>query len=71
MHLAPEQLDSLVSTVEAANLASVTAATIRSWAKRGHLIPACHESGRPLYKWIDVARAERLTRDHARRTFVA
>lgn len=71
MNLAPETLESLVSTVEAANLAGVTATTIRSWAKRGHLVPTCRENGRPLYRWIDVARAERKTRDavHARRNF--
>lgn len=72
MQLAPETLNSLISTTDAANLAGVSAATIRSWSKRGHLVPACHDNGRPYYKWIDVARAERATRrDSTRRNFVA
>lgn len=72
LDLAPETLESLVTTTQAANLAGVTAATIRSWRSRGHLIPSqVDPGGRPLYRWIDVARAERRTRDHARRTFVA
>lgn len=69
--LAPETINSLVTTAEAANLAKVSAATIRSWANRGQLKAAEHRNGRPLYRWIDVAKAERLTRDLARRTFVA
>lgn len=78
MILAPETINSLVSTATAAQMAGVKAATIRKWVERGHLKPATDEDGvpvlrggRPLYKWIDVAKAERLTRDLARRTFVA
>lgn len=71
MNLAPETLNSLITTAKAANLAGVSAATIRSWAKRGHLVAAEHVEGRPLYRWIDVAKAERRTRDLARRSFAA
>lgn len=64
MEIAPETYESLVTTTEAANLAGVSAATIRSWAHRRILEPAGREAnGRPLYRWIDVARAERKTRD--------
>lgn len=70
--IAPELLDSLVTTTEAANLAGVKVAAISNWKQRGHLVPAAHDGrGRPLYRWIDVAKAERATRDHARRTFAA
>lgn len=68
--LAPETLESLVDTAQAANLAGVTTDTIRQWSARGHLPKAgLDNSGRPLYKWIDVAKAERATRDRARRKY--
>jgi hypothetical protein len=67
---APEALDSLITSTEAANLACVGVATISKWRDRGHLTPAAYDDrGRPLYRFIDVARAERATRDRARRTF--
>jgi hypothetical protein len=79
--LAPDLIDSLISTTEAANLAGVSVAAISNWRERGyltvtgervHLTPACHDGrNRPLYKWIDVAKAERATRERARRTFAA
>lgn len=70
--IAPELLDSLVTTTQAANLAGVRVSAISNWKDRGHLAPAMHDGrGRPLYRWIDVARAERATRDLARRTFAA
>lgn len=79
--LAPELIDSLITSTEAANLAGVTVAAISNWRERGyltrdgqrvHLAPAEHDQrGRPLYRWIDVAKAERATRDRARRTFAA
>lgn len=68
--IAPELLDSLVTIMQAANLADVRVSAISNWKDRGHLGPAMHDGrGRPLYRWIDVARAERKTREHARRTF--
>lgn len=68
--IAPDLLESLVSSAEAANLAGVKVDTIRKWRERGHLEPAgLTAKGRPLYRWIDVAKAERATRDHARRTW--
>ncbi|MFI6337822.1 MerR family transcriptional regulator [Streptomyces sp. NPDC050535] len=48
--------------------ATVTAATIRSWAHRGHLDPAgLDDHGRPLYDLADLARAEYATRGRALR----
>jgi len=82
--LAPELLESLVSTSEAANLAGVKVSAITNWRERGylvdtvdgpkrvHLAPAGLDvRNRPLYRWIDVAKAERATRDRARRKYVS
>lgn len=67
--LAPDRLDSLITTNEAAALAGVAVATIRSWIQRGHLTPVGRDplTDRPLVKFIDVAKAERATRSKARR----
>lgn len=63
-------IDQLLTTTEAANLAGVAVCTFSNWVSRGKLAPAgLDERGRPLYKLIDVAKAERATRDRARRTF--
>ena len=67
--LAPDSIDSLITTAEAATLCGVTAETIRVWVHRGILSPAgLSEKKRNLYRLIDVAKAERMTRDKARRT---
>ncbi|MDN5859941.1 MAG: helix-turn-helix domain-containing protein [Pseudonocardia sp.] len=68
--LTAEELDVLVTTTDAANLAKVTVAAVSQWRRRG-LLPVTDrdERGRPLYRWIDVARAEAKTRQRARRTF--
>ncbi|MET8826542.1 MerR family transcriptional regulator [Streptomyces sp. NPDC004610] len=51
-----------------AGAAEVTAATIRSWAHRGHLKPGgLDEHRRPLYALADLARAEHTTRARALR----
>lgn len=84
MQIAPETLESLISTTDAAYLAGVSVAAISNWRERGylaridgqptrvHLAPAGYDGrNRPLYRWIDVAKAERATRDRARRTFAA
>ncbi|NUS29799.1 MAG: MerR family transcriptional regulator [Streptomyces sp.] len=51
-----------------AGAATVTAATIRSWAHRGHLPPrGIDDHGRRLYTRTDIARAEKATRARALR----
>ncbi|AEV51935.1 helix-turn-helix domain-containing protein [Prescottella equi] len=66
--LVPEGIDSLINTTEAATLCGVSASTIRTWADRGTLTAAgIDPRGRKLYKLIDVAKAERATREKARR----
>ena len=66
--MAPDRLDSLITTSEAAALAGVAVNTITTWRTRGLLTPAGQDDrGKPLYRFLDVARAERATRDKARR----
>lgn len=63
-----ERLNELITTSEAARLAGVTVAAISKWRERGTLTPAgLDDKGRPLYRFLDVAKAERATRDRARR----
>ncbi|GAA1164296.1 DNA-binding transcriptional MerR regulator [Kitasatospora gansuensis] len=60
----------LLTTRQAAALCGVAPGTIRSWASRGLLDRAGLDGrGHPLYRQLDVARAEAATRDHAGRTF--
>lgn len=61
--LVPEDLDTLVTTNQAAETCGLSGSTIRSWVQRGHLHPTgLDERGRPLYRVIDVLRAARDTR---------
>ncbi len=63
-----DRLNELVTTSEAARLAGVAVNTITTWRDRGTLTPAgTDDRGRPLYRFLDVAKAERATRDRARR----
>jgi len=57
----------LLTATQAATMAGVTVQAIVNWRNRGHLQPAgtCH--GRPVYRLIDIARAEHKTRTKARR----
>ncbi|MEQ4610668.1 MerR family transcriptional regulator [Streptomyces cavourensis] len=49
-----------------ASAAAIRPTTIRDWASRGHLTKAgLTETGRPLYRLADVARAELATRARA------
>lgn len=66
----PEGLEAEITAREAAAIAGVNVATIRSWVSRGHLTAAGrNEQGHPVYRLLDVAKAERATRDRARRTY--
>lgn len=61
--LAPEGLNTLVTTAEAASIAGVKSAAIRMWKQRGLIKPAgLDEKGHPLYRLADIAKAERATR---------
>ena len=65
-------IESRITTADASCLAGVSVATIRKWVQRGHLEVDCRDGlGRPLFRWIDVAKAERATRERARRTYAA
>jgi hypothetical protein len=55
--------ETLLTTDQAAALAGVNPATVRSWKSRGHLVAASYDpAGRPLFLGIDVAKAEHATR---------
>lgn len=56
-HTDPERF---LSLADASYHAGVGAETIRKWVRRDHLPVAARDAlGRPLFRWIDVARAER------------
>lgn len=65
----------LLTYEEAAQASGIRVDTLRVWRNRGHLPQARDRKGRPLYRGrsplfrlIDVARAEYATRHRARRT---
>jgi DNA-binding transcriptional MerR regulator len=54
---------------EAALLAGVSVQTIYSWERRGHLkVEGLGHRGHKLFRHLDVAKAEKITRAKARRT---
>ena len=60
------------TTAQAAEAAGVSPGVIRIWAHRGHLQRANSETSRTArYRAIDVVRAEKATRERARRTYAA
>jgi hypothetical protein len=62
----------LWTTAEAAEAAGVEPGVIRIWAHRGHLRRANSEKCRTAkYRAIDVVKAEKATRERARRTYAA
>ena len=75
--LAPEGIDSLITASEAAGLCGVAEVSVRNWANRGYVgrdgtrctlpISGKDRRGRNLYRLLDVAKAERATRERARR----
>jgi DNA-binding transcriptional MerR regulator len=57
-----------LTTAQAAELAGVSAAAIRKWVEREHLVPAGRDRrGRMVFTQIGVAKAEEKTRKLARR----
>lgn len=57
-----------VTTAEAAAMAGVKPGVVRMWANRQHLTAASRDDqGRPLYRALDVAKAEAVTRRRAGR----
>lgn len=66
--LTPEGINSLITAAAAASLCGVSTSTIYVWVNRGTLAPSgLDDRGHHLYRVIDVAKAERATRDKARR----
>ena len=65
---APDGLDTLVTAAQAAYLADVKIDTIYKWKERGLIEPTgLDEQGHNLYTIRDIARAEKQTRERARR----
>lgn len=65
-------MDLLLTTSDAAALCQVRPATIRKWVQRGLLTASgLTNHGHPLYTQVDVAHAERSTRDRAGRSFAS
>lgn len=63
--LSPEGINTLITGTEAATLCGVTTAAVRQWVTRGHLaVKGIDAKGRNVYRLLDVAKAERATRDH-------
>lgn len=63
--LTPDGINNLITATEAATLCGVTTAAVTNWSARGRLqVRGLDEKGRKLYRLLDVARAERATRDH-------
>jgi hypothetical protein len=67
-------LNALLSAKEAAGYAGVSIAAVCKWRERGHLPVATDAEGneirdgqgRPRYRLLDVAKAERRTHERAR-----
>lgn len=57
--LTVDDLDNLVTTPEAAERLGISQGMIRQWAARGKIKRVNPDGPRPVYRLIDVARAER------------
>jgi DNA-binding transcriptional MerR regulator len=65
-------VQTLLTGPEAADLCGVSPITIRNWKLRGLIVPdGLDEHGRPLYSQLTIARAEKRTRNRARRQHAA
>lgn len=56
----------LLTTAEAAEAAHVDEYRVRDWARRKILLPSDTRDGHPLYRELDVLRAEQRTRRASR-----
>jgi len=62
---ATQGIEDLITASDAASLCGVTTQAISNWVRRGHLKEAgLDERNRRLFRVLDVALAERKTRDH-------
>jgi len=60
------------TVAQAAEAAQVSPNVVRNWKYRGLLVEASRDwRDRPLFLAIDVIRAEKATRERARRTYAA
>ncbi|MFE5140333.1 MerR family transcriptional regulator [Streptomyces fagopyri] len=77
MDLSGDLTSTLWTAQEAAEAADVDPNVVRNWKYRGHLKqarddherPMTNHLGQPLFRAVDVIRAERATRARARRTY--
>ena len=70
--LAVDLETTLWTAEQAAEAAQVSRNVVDNWRYRGKLEVAKRDfRGRPLYRAIDVIRAEKATRERARRTYAA
>jgi len=70
--LAVDLETTLWTAEEAAEAAQVNRNVVDNWRYRGKLEVAERDRrGRPLYRALDVIRAEKATRERARRTYAA
>lgn len=66
--LTPDGIDSEITATEAAALCGVALCTITKWVREERISPCgINRQGRKVYRLLDVAKAERATRDKARR----
>lgn len=61
-------MEQMLTTTQVADLCGVDPVTVRSWKKRGIIVPdGLDERGRPLYRQLTAALAEAATRQRAGR----
>lgn len=72
MDLSGDLTTTLWTADQAAEAAGVTSNVVRNWKYRGRLEEARRNAaGQPLFRAVDVIRAEKATRQRARRVYTA